>query len=142
MPIKIAHQKNMWQRIMPITTWKAKINQQLHSKVDILTFLNESRLLKVRAYINLGNVKIGTWFNLMVECLIMFRNNPRKVRVFSFYHNIIEGVVNWFTKGLNKAKKKKIISLLLSWELGKTIFLFLKPQPLFLLSSTWFLLNI
>jgi uncharacterized protein (DUF2062 family) len=57
----------------------------------------------------------------MVECLIVFRNNPRKVRVFSFYHNIIVGVANWFIQGLHEAEKTFSIKLLVSWELGKTI---------------------
>jgi hypothetical protein len=52
----------------------------------------------------------------------MFRNNPRKVRVFSFYHNIIVGVANWFIQGLNEAKKRFSIKLLVSWELGKINF--------------------
>jgi hypothetical protein len=57
----------------------------------------------------------------MVEFLIVFRNNLRKVRVFSFYHNIIVGVANWFIQGLNEVEKTFSIKLLVSWELGKTI---------------------
>ncbi len=51
----------------------------------------------------------------MVECLIIFRNNPRKVRIFSFYHNIIVGVANWFIQGLNEAEKTFSIKLLVSF---------------------------
>jgi hypothetical protein len=65
----------------------------------------------------------------------MLKNNPRKVRVFNFYNDIIVGVANSFIQNLNEITNYFFIELLVNCELGK-IYIFnllnLTFNPLFL----------